>query len=187
MSSTSVQKIVAELKALPKADFEEVMTTVYGSAWTDRHEPEEELEECENCGELCDLEDGHCEKCHDCEDCGAHDMGFNDDSEWVCPHCEEDNKEEEDEQAIKLAQIAAGQNPDDLAIEKQKTKQALTHDITGAATAITGDITSVFHGKGGFPSNAPPAPPSSGPMGIPVIGWLAGGALAIYFFFIRKK
>ena len=98
MSSTSVQKIVAELKALPKADFEEVMTTVYGSAWTDRHEPEEELEECENCGELCDLEDGHCEKCHDCEDCGAHDMGFNDDSEWVCPHCEEDNKDEEDEE-----------------------------------------------------------------------------------------
>lgn len=98
MSSTSVQKIVAELKALPKADFEEVMTTVYGSAWTDRHEPEEELEECENCGELSVLEDGHCEKCHDCEDCGAHDMGFNDDSEWVCPHCEEDNKDEEEEE-----------------------------------------------------------------------------------------
>ena len=99
MSSTSVQKIVAELKALPKADFEEVMTTVYGSAWTDRHEPEEELEECENCGELFnDLEDGHCEKCHECEDCGAHDMGFNDDSEWVCPHCEEDNKDEEEEE-----------------------------------------------------------------------------------------
>jgi hypothetical protein len=50
-----------------------------------------------------DLDDGHCEDCHHCEDCGAYDCMewvYNkeiDESEWLCPYCQEDEEDEEEE------------------------------------------------------------------------------------------